>query len=72
MTGIFAAAYDDKMEWLMVKGVASYRDLSQFLSDDWESFASTMAASVVANILSNPVIFQEWPHYNRGRCSNYC
>lgn len=68
MAGIFAAAYDDKMEWLIVKGVASYRDLSQFLSDAWESFASTMAASLVANILSNPVVFREWPHFKRGKC----
>ena len=68
MTGLFAAAYDDKMEWLIVKGVASDRDLSQSVSDDWKYFASTMAASLVANILSNPIVFKEWPHHNQGKC----
>ena len=67
MTGLFAAAYDDKMEWLIVKGVASDRDLSQSVNDDWKSFASTMAASLVANILSNPIVFKEWPHHNQGK-----
>ena len=68
LTGLFAAAYDDKMEWLIVKGVASDRDLSQPVSDDWKYFASTMAASLVANILSNPIVFKEWPHHNQGKC----
>jgi len=51
-----------------VKGVANYGDHSQSSSDEWVSFASTMAASVVANLLIDPVIFQEWPHYNQGKC----
>ncbi|XP_068747430.1 uncharacterized protein [Montipora capricornis] len=29
------------------------------------SFASTMAASVVAKMLNDPVVFQEWPHCNQ-------
>ena len=66
MTDIFAAAYDGKMEWLIVQGVASGRDLSQSVSDDWKSFASTMAASLVAH-LCDPYVFQEWPHCNQGR-----
>ena len=70
MTDIFAAAYDSKMEWLRVEGVASDSDLSQSVSDDWKSFASTMAASLVAHILCDPYVFQEWPHCNQGQC--YC
>ena len=70
LTGLFAAAHDDQMEWLIVKGVASDRDLSQSVSDDWKYFASAMAASLVANILSNPIVFKEWPHHNQGKC--YC
>ena len=52
-----------------MKGVARYGDHSQCSDVEWESFASTMAASVVANILSDPVIFQEWSHCNQGKCS---
>ena len=59
ITGLFAAAYDDKVEWIIVKGVASNRGLSQSVSDDRKSFASTMAASLVANILSDAIIFQD-------------
>ena len=52
---------------MIIKGIAGYGDLSQSSSHDWASFASTMAASVAANILSDPVIFQAWPHYNPGK-----
>ena len=68
MSDVFAAAHDGKMEWLLVEGVASDRGLIQFVSDDWKSFASTMAASLVANILCDPYVFQGWPHYNQGQC----
>ncbi|XP_015770165.1 PREDICTED: uncharacterized protein LOC107348620 isoform X2 [Acropora digitifera] len=30
------------------------------------SFASTIAASVVAKMLNDPTVFREWPHYNQG------
>jgi len=53
---------------VIVKGVGNYGDRSQSSSDEWVSFASTMAASVVANLLIDPVIFQEWLHYNQGKC----
>ena len=53
-----------------MKGVASDRGLSQSLIDDWKSFASTIAASLVANILSDSVVFQEWPHCSQGKY--YC
>ena len=69
MTDIFAAAYDGKMEWLIVEGVASDGVLSQSVSDDWKSFASTMAASLVANILCDPYVFEGWPHCYQGQCS---
>ncbi|XP_068733956.1 NLR family CARD domain-containing protein 4-like [Montipora capricornis] len=63
--GVFAAAYDEKVEWVVVKGVASYVNQTQLLRSEWMSFASTMAASVVANMLNDPVVFQEWPHCNQ-------
>ncbi|XP_068760971.1 NLR family CARD domain-containing protein 3-like isoform X2 [Montipora capricornis] len=64
--GVFAAAYDEEVEWVVVKGVASFVNQTQLSRSDWMSFASTMAASVVAKMLNNPVVFQEWPHCNQG------
>lgn len=52
---------------MIIKGVASYGDPTQSSSSEWASFASTMAASVVAStILNDPAVFKEWPHYNKG------
>ncbi|KAL9979409.1 hypothetical protein ACROYT_G017071 [Oculina patagonica] len=63
--GVFAAAHDLKTEWVVVKGIKDYADGSQPSSDEWGRFASVMAASVVANILSDPVVFEEWSNYNQ-------
>ncbi|KAL9965334.1 hypothetical protein ACROYT_G029122 [Oculina patagonica] len=62
--GVFAAAHDLKTEWVVVKGIKDYADGSHSPNDQTGAFACVMAASVVANILSDPVIFEEWPHYN--------
>ncbi|XP_078356009.1 uncharacterized protein LOC144640814 isoform X2 [Oculina patagonica] len=62
--GVFAAAHDMKTEWILIKGIKDYADGRQPSSDEWGVFASVMAASVVANILSDPVVFEEWSHYN--------
>ena len=64
--GVFAAAHDLKTEWVVVKGIKDYADASQSSSDEWGTFASVMAASVVANILSDAIIFEDWPHYDPG------
>ncbi|XP_020609268.1 uncharacterized protein LOC110047864 isoform X2 [Orbicella faveolata] len=61
--GIFTAAFDLQIEWLVVKGIADYADDTESMSENWITFASVMAASVVANILNDPVVFQEWPHF---------
>ncbi|XP_044170345.1 LOW QUALITY PROTEIN: uncharacterized protein LOC114949279 [Acropora millepora] len=63
--GVYAAAYDANIEWLIVKGVASYFHQSQSATSEWMSFASAMAASVVAKMLNDPTVFQEWPRYNQ-------
>jgi len=68
--GVFAAAHDLKTEWVVVKGIKDYADGSQCSDDEWGAFASVMAASVVANILSNAVIFEDWPHFNPGKASS--
>ncbi|XP_068738348.1 protein NLRC3-like isoform X2 [Montipora capricornis] len=63
--GVFAAAYDEKIEWVVVKGVAHFVNQTELSRSEWMSFASTMAASVVAKMLNDPVVFQEWPHCNQ-------
>ena len=62
-TGVFTAAFDCQIEWLIVKGIADYADGSQLASESWSSCASVMAASLVAHILSEPCVFHSWPHY---------
>ena len=66
-SGVYAAAYDANIEWVIVKGAASYFHQSQCATSEWMSFASAMAASVVAKMLNDPAVFQEWPHYNQGQ-----
>ena len=66
-SGVYAAAYVANIEWVIVKGVASYFHQSQPATSEWMSFASTMAASLVAKMLNDPRVFLEWPHYNQGK-----
>ena len=61
-TGVFAAAFDCGIEWLIVKGIADYADGSQ-LAESWPTCASVMAASLVAHILNEPCVLHSWPHY---------
>ncbi|XP_067016042.1 protein NLRC3-like [Acropora muricata] len=68
--GVYAAAYDANIEWVIVKGVGSYFHQSQPATSEWMSFASTMAASVVAKMLKDPRVFLEWPHYNQDEISD--
>ncbi|KAL9965337.1 hypothetical protein ACROYT_G029125 [Oculina patagonica] len=62
--GLFAASHDLKTEWVVVKAIKDYADGSQSSNDQTGAFACVMAASVVAHILSDPVVFEEWPHYS--------
>ena len=47
----------------MIKGVSNYADGGMFEPNPWKKFASLMAASLTAHILSNPIAFKDWPHY---------
>ena len=38
------------MEWVVVKGISGYADGTGGVSDEWKTFASVMAASVVENM----------------------
>ena len=64
--GVYAAAHDFKTEWVVVKGIKDFADEMQSSSKKWKQIACVMAASVVANILNDPNIFQDWPHFNAG------
>ena len=64
-----AAAHDFKTEWVVVKGIKDFVDETQSSSKKWKQIACVMAASVVAKILNNPIIFQDWPHFNAGIAS---
>ena len=68
-SGVYAAAHDFKTEWVVVKGIKDFADETQSSSKKWKEIACVMAASVVANILNDPVIFQDWPHFNAGIAS---
>lgn len=61
--GVYVAAYDLKMEWVVVKGISGYANGTEGNREEWRTFASVMAASVVENMLSDSVVFQSWPHY---------
>ena len=67
--GVYAAAHDFKTEWVVVKGIKDFVDETHPSSKKWNEIACVMAASVVANILNDPVIFQDWPHFNAGIAS---
>ena len=64
IAGLFLAAHDLKVEWIVIKGVSNSADGRE--SESWRKFASVMAASLTAHILSNPIVFENWPHYNKG------
>ena len=60
---MFAAAHDLGIEWIVIKGISDYAGGSKSKESSWRPFASLMAASVTAHILSDAIIFQDWPHF---------
>ena len=63
ISGVFTAAFDTQLEWLIVKGIADFADGAQVNAESWEACASAMAASLVSHILSDPGVFRTWSHY---------
>ncbi|XP_022798299.1 uncharacterized protein LOC111336455, partial [Stylophora pistillata] len=62
---VFAAAHDLKTEWVVVKGIKDFVDDShESSSEKWKQIACVMAASLVANILSDSIVFQHWPNFD--------
>ena len=62
-SGVYAAAHELDIPWTIIKGVSNYADGGMFEPNPWKTFASLMAASLTAHILSNPVTFKGWPHH---------
>ena len=69
VSGIFSAAHDLKMEWVVVKGISGYADGTES-KENWQTFASVTAASLVVSILKECSIFEDWPHY-KGKQMNF-
>ena len=61
--GLYTAAHDLEIEWIIIKGVSHYPDEDESVKDSWRLFASVMAAYLTANILSDSMVFRSWPHY---------
>ena len=57
------------IEWGIVKGVSQFANDLDPPNNLWKPFACTMAASVVFNMLNDPLIFKNWPHFD-GKCSS--
>ncbi|XP_022784494.1 uncharacterized protein LOC111325054 isoform X1 [Stylophora pistillata] len=64
---VYSAVHDLQVEWIFVKGVKNHINGDQSSRDNWGVFASVMAASVVANILHDPLIFKDWCHSGEGK-----
>ena len=48
------------MEWVVVKGISGYANGG--VSDEWKTFESVMAASVMQNMLCDSAVYQSLPH----------
>ncbi|CAH3117385.1 unnamed protein product, partial [Pocillopora meandrina] len=67
--GVFSAAHELKMEWVVIKGISGYADGTE-TKETWQTFASVTAASLVVSILKECSIFEDWPHY-KGKQINF-
>ena len=67
--GVYAAAHDLDIEWIVIKGISGFADGRKIKTESWRPFASLMAASLTAHILSDTIAFQDLPHY--GSASEY-
>ena len=61
--GLHAAAHDLDIPWIIIKGISDYKDGRKSGTDCWKKFASLMAASLTVHILSDRMVFRDWPHY---------
>ena len=59
-----------KIEWVIVKGVSHFTDDLEPPNNLWKSFAYTIAASLVSNMLNDPLVFKFWAHFDYGTFSS--
>lgn len=52
-----------EVPWIIIKGVSDFADGKKSDTNSWRPFASAMAASVVANVLNDSIVFKNWRHY---------
>ena len=69
VSGVFSAVHDLQTEWVIVKGISGYADGTES-KENWQTFASVTAASLVVNILKEWSIFEDWPYY-KGKQINF-
>lgn len=62
LSGVYTAAHDLDIEWTVIKGISGYAN-GRNESNSWRTFASLMAASLTAHILSDAIPFQDMRHY---------
>jgi len=65
---VYAAAHHLDIEWIVIKGISGFAD-GRKIKDSWRTFASLMAASLTAHILSDTIAFQDLPRC--GSASKY-
>ena len=61
--GLYKAAHDLGIEWIVIKGVSDFADGRKAEGDSWRPFCSVMAASLTAHILRDAIVFKKWKHY---------
>ena len=70
LLGFYTVTHNLPTEWVVVKGISDYPDGTKDSTKDWKLYASVMAASLVAHVLSQPSIVRDWPRYDGGsKCS---
>ena len=47
--------------------MSDFGDGSKSVTEDWQPFASVMAASVVHNMFKYPDVIKQWPHYKNAQ-----
>ena len=66
--GLYSAAHDLNIEWIVIKGVSDFADGNKSETDHWRLFASVMAASLVSHTIKDSSVFESWPHFE-GKCA---
>ena len=61
--GLYEAARHLGIEWVVIRGISDFTDEKKSATDAWKPFASVMAASLTAHILTDSYVFNDLLHY---------